>query len=1082
MLGRFKQNMTKLYAYLMRHRHILVGVFLLLGVGLLVYGFPALAQGPQSQPDNIIISIITRMLLALARFFMSITLFILSYVIEVSGYNGYLDARAVNMGWIIVRDFTNMIFVVALLIIAFSTILGVEHYEWKKQLFKLVGAAIIVNFSRTICGIFIDIAQVVMNTFVNGIAATAGGNLIQAFHMENIGKISASDPAMFNDTNYFIAAFGSVFFAACVMALMGAILYMLVARMVVLWVLIVLSPLAFVLSAVPQTEEYSSRWWSEFGANIVTGPVLLFFIWLSFATIGAGDLDQHIRDRTITKQANTQEAEQFSNPCSAIVLTLCWNNMANFVISFAMLMVGVKIAGELGGAGAGMAEQAMQFGQKAALTLSGASTVAYLATEGAKLGVRKFPFIGTDAWERYGMYAKGIAGYKWWQFQQGRNNLAKKAGDTDKKFRDEKRKYDLELRSGKLTKEQYDKNMKELKAKTSGWARLGGRIGETFLETGDRKKKKAEDWVDAAEEKYEAYSGDFSTSSYAGGQRKYDAIIENQLVSERGHAKKKIKLSIIEGAAYGAGKPFMDEAKAAYKEYHSAEHEFQHATEHGDQQAARDAQAKMAEAKKKMEDVKKRIEADGGRSLYTTTKDMWANLASTTTSSKALEHQRETEKELAIKRFEEVYGHTSDGHKVHEAAGQAEMRKETAELGINTETQHIKLGLLAKDIGRAMLEAQAGFDAQGGAVTTARQQILSDIRDTRADEADVRVRADGEKAKQAVINSPEVQQMMAVDGVTDIDDLSAAKKLEVKSRIANAVTKVMKRLSGDQAEVASAYYKALQDESKALEDRTRSLLEEEVQQSIIGERQQIPFPNRAVIEAVERLGSQFKGMEKEDLIQSLTSRLNAIKEKRAKQEREAGVPGGYVYDRKEERTDQMYTQALYAQGQKLRYFDDLTGEEEGVEKAVSDKLKGLRASLKQAEEGAGVREKEVIEVGRRIGERARFESSSSSEDRRSVKSFVEKPSEDLRNFTATLKNLVGREVGKTKDFKSLLAYIQSNGLDAVRAQMPYVQGPGGSLDSKAQEQMLTYLRVIANEMSNAVAAKDRSIQDYVDSI
>ncbi len=425
MLDRFRHKMRWLYDYLTAHRHILVGVFLLLGVGMFVYARTVLAADATSgtglpNEPGFFIGIITRMLLALAQFFISITLFILSFVIEIAGYNGYLDGRAVNLGWVVVRDVTNMVFVVALLIIAFSTILGVEHYEWKKQLFKLVGAAVIVNFSRTICGAIIDVAQVVMNTFVNGIAATAGGNLIQAFSLQNIGKISASDPALFNDTNYFIAGFGSVFFAVCVAALMGAVLYILVARMMVLWILIVLSPIAFVLSAVPQTEEYSNQWWSEFGANVITGPVLLFFIWLSFATIGSGDLGNHVAQNTITKQVDTSEAAQYSNPCSAIVVTLCWNNMQTWILSFGILAVGVKVTTSLGGAGASAAEKMFQLGQEGAMVLTGASSaMSYAENKGEQaklLGTAAVQALGIG-WNK--MLGGNKAGFLARRFQAG---------------------------------------------------------------------------------------------------------------------------------------------------------------------------------------------------------------------------------------------------------------------------------------------------------------------------------------------------------------------------------------------------------------------------------------------------------------------------------------------------------------------------------------------------------------------------------------------------------------------------------------------------------------------------------------
>ena len=123
--------------------------------------------------------------LQMATLFLKLSIFVLKFIIEIGGYNGYINAPAVEVGWVMVRDLANMFFVVALLLIAFGTILGLEQYEWKKLMVKLFFAAILVNFSRVICGIMIDAAQVVMMTFINGVVATAGGNLINAFNLHN---------------------------------------------------------------------------------------------------------------------------------------------------------------------------------------------------------------------------------------------------------------------------------------------------------------------------------------------------------------------------------------------------------------------------------------------------------------------------------------------------------------------------------------------------------------------------------------------------------------------------------------------------------------------------------------------------------------------------------------------------------------------------------------------------------------------------------------------------------------------------------------------------------------------------------
>src|SRR3989344_4785482 len=106
-------------------------------------------------------------------------------------YNSFATAPAVQIGWTIVRDVANMFFVVILLAVAIVTILRVESYNFKKLLPKVILMAILVNFSRLICALIIDVAQVVMLTFVAGFDAVASKGLVQILHLNEI--ISGAD-------------------------------------------------------------------------------------------------------------------------------------------------------------------------------------------------------------------------------------------------------------------------------------------------------------------------------------------------------------------------------------------------------------------------------------------------------------------------------------------------------------------------------------------------------------------------------------------------------------------------------------------------------------------------------------------------------------------------------------------------------------------------------------------------------------------------------------------------------------------------------------------------------------------------
>ncbi|MBI2444033.1 MAG: hypothetical protein HYV42_02200 [Candidatus Magasanikbacteria bacterium] len=351
-------------------------------------------------------------LLTVATFFIKLTLFILTFIIEIAAYNGYLDATAVNVGWVMVRDITNMFFVLVLLLMAFGTILGIEQYEWKKMIAKFAIAAILVNFSRLIIGVLIDISQLVMTTFVNGVVATAGGNLINAFNLEKIVKLhNAAQPAQLASPGIFTASLGAVVFAGMAMAVMGIYLFILVARLIGLWVLIVLSPFAFVLSVLPTTASFAGKWWRELGDRLVTGPVLMFFIWLSFVTVGSAQRTPaeelaYYSDIPETSKIKTGEIaaiDQLGGQRVGISDAMGWNNIANFAIAIGMLIAGAKVASEIGGSSGSALTGVASFGKKVATIASGYALGRWLYEGGkgitqkagiglAKVGARVTPF------------------------------------------------------------------------------------------------------------------------------------------------------------------------------------------------------------------------------------------------------------------------------------------------------------------------------------------------------------------------------------------------------------------------------------------------------------------------------------------------------------------------------------------------------------------------------------------------------------------------------------------------------------------------------------------------------------------
>lgn len=293
-----------------------------------------------------------------------ILILVIKALLLIATYQQFTTSQAVIEGWAIVRDFANMFFVVILLIIAFATILHIEKYNYKKWLPKLILMAILINFSKTICGVLIDIAQIVMLTFINAIKDVAGGNFIDMLGITDIVTMAKNTDGV-GFWTIVGAYFLGLIYMVIALVVLATMTMMLAMRLVMIWIYVVLSPLAYLLAAFPDGASYASKWWKEFTQNLIVGPVLAFFIWLSFAALQTGSdmkLVQNANDSQadITSQAgaiSSPDGESYGEDIPTKAGTP--GVLVKFIIGIGMLLGGLKIAQEIGGAAGSMAGKGM---------------------------------------------------------------------------------------------------------------------------------------------------------------------------------------------------------------------------------------------------------------------------------------------------------------------------------------------------------------------------------------------------------------------------------------------------------------------------------------------------------------------------------------------------------------------------------------------------------------------------------------------------------------------------------------------------------------------------------------------------
>ena len=272
------------------------------------------------------------------------------------GYN-----PLVGEGWGITRNLANIFLIFGLVVIAINIILGNQEVQAKKSLINFVLIAILINFTPVICGVIIDASNALTFYFLEG---GARGDLVNFLResVETSGKIDFVSLIVF----FF---FGELAF---IIYLLYALLF--VARHVILWILIILSPLAFASKVFPKSKYiikffpsfcYWDEWWDQFIQWNVIGIPAGLFIYLSniaMVEIASGvALDSSLQAR-----------------------------MFMYIIPFVFMVVGFFVTMSSGGA----------VGAK----ISGAGKQIWKKTGAAAVGA------GVGAGVAAGKYAKGRAG------------------------------------------------------------------------------------------------------------------------------------------------------------------------------------------------------------------------------------------------------------------------------------------------------------------------------------------------------------------------------------------------------------------------------------------------------------------------------------------------------------------------------------------------------------------------------------------------------------------------------------------------------------------------------------------------
>lgn len=163
----------------------------------------------------------------------------------------------------------NSFYVIVFLILIFSSSLplGLDNYTIKKTLPKFIAAVIMTQFAYVICGVIIDFFNL-LGTIVPNIifALPVGSDIVAGGGLSNLQKGLQSGIAVPLVGGFFLA-FGwiliIIFALIALVAIVVGFMYMIL-RYLVLFILILLAPIAFASWVLPGTEKFFSTWWKNF--------------------------------------------------------------------------------------------------------------------------------------------------------------------------------------------------------------------------------------------------------------------------------------------------------------------------------------------------------------------------------------------------------------------------------------------------------------------------------------------------------------------------------------------------------------------------------------------------------------------------------------------------------------------------------------------------------------------------------------------------------------------------------------------------------------------------------------------------
>lgn len=205
-------------------------------------------------------------------------------------------------GWRFIVGVADIFLILILVVIAFAYIFKIETFEAKKALPRLIIIALLMNFSLIFVQIFVDISTILYQTILTGNTGLpskiieqlgAGGYSVLLSLITWLTAISISFiipfVSPFAQLALTLGVIGIVFLPNLLIWYIQIVLFFMVsgifflyvfllaARIFIIQLLAILSPLAFLCYVLPQTKKYWNEWLNHLVQWVFFGIAVLFF-------------------------------------------------------------------------------------------------------------------------------------------------------------------------------------------------------------------------------------------------------------------------------------------------------------------------------------------------------------------------------------------------------------------------------------------------------------------------------------------------------------------------------------------------------------------------------------------------------------------------------------------------------------------------------------------------------------------------------------------------------------------------------------------------------------------------------------